>query len=274
MADSLADSLAYENDDNDENEIIILYLGWKRSGKTTIKERVFDGLQSNQINYVELTQDVIVTRFTQSFAKIRIIDYPGCKNFLDDIPDPENWAIPVDKGGLGIGGPNANLAVIYVIDAQDQNCYPDALHRMMNYASALNAYNKGLKFEIFLHKVENMNDDETHSVYEETSRDLNEYDETLAELNYSIHFTSSMDETIFDATSKVIQKLIPEQAQLENLLNLMSNKASVEKAYLFDVRTKLYIATDSVQPNELTMYEICKGMVEMVDGISNVYVER
>ena len=105
---------------------------------------------------------------------------------------------------------------------QDQNCYPDALHRMMNYASALNAYNKGLKFEIFLHKVENMNDDETHSVYEETSRDLNEYDETLAELNYSIHFTSSMDETIFDATSKVIQKLIPEQAQLENLLNLMS----------------------------------------------------
>lgn len=54
----------------------------------------------------------------------------------------------------------------------------------------------------------------------------------------------------------------------------MFSKASVEKAYLFDVRTKLYIATDSVQPNELTMYEICKGMVEMVDGISNVYVER
>ena len=88
---------------------------------------MFDGLQSNQINYVELTQDVIVTRFTQSFAKIRIIDYPGCKNFLDDIPDPENWAVPVDKGGLGIGGPNANLAVIYVIDAQVKTGYIDAI---------------------------------------------------------------------------------------------------------------------------------------------------
>lgn len=49
------------------------------------------------------------------------------------------------------------------------------------------------------------------------------------------------------------------------------SKASVEKAYLFDVQTKLYIATDSVQPNELTMYEICSGMIEMVDGISNGY---
>jgi hypothetical protein len=33
------DFQAYQNDnDVDDNEIIILFLGWKRSGKTTIKE--------------------------------------------------------------------------------------------------------------------------------------------------------------------------------------------------------------------------------------------
>ena len=33
---------AYQSDDIDDNEIIILYLGWKRAGKTTIKEVFFE----------------------------------------------------------------------------------------------------------------------------------------------------------------------------------------------------------------------------------------
>lgn len=45
------------------------------------------------------------------------------------------------------------------------------------------------------------------------------------------------------------------------------------KAYLMDVRTKLFIATDSspAENTQLSIYEICSGMIEMVDGISNVY---
>lgn len=95
---------------------------------------------------------------------------------------------------------------------------------MILYAASLSRHNINLKFEIFLHKVENLNDDEMQSIYEETSsyfEQLKADYEHLVNLNVSIHFTSCMDQTIFDATSKVIQKLIPEQAQLENLLNLM-----------------------------------------------------
>ena len=40
-----------------------------------------------------------------------------------------------------------------------------------------------------------------------------------------------------------------------------------DKAYIFDVRTKLYVATDSMQASEMTVLEICSGMIEMVDGI-------
>ena len=55
-------------------------------------------------------------------------------------------------------------------------------------------------------------------------------------------------------------------------LYLFSN-ANVAKAYLMDVRTKLFIATDSspAENTQLSIYEICSGMIEMVDGISNVY---
>jgi Ras-related GTP-binding protein C/D len=95
---------------------------------------------------------------------------------------------------------------------------------MVTYASHLHRHNQNIKFEIFLHKVENMNDDDTSKVYEDVQSHIEQLkaDESdLLDLVFSIHFTSCMDQTIFDATSKVIQKLIPEQAQLENLLNVM-----------------------------------------------------
>ena len=118
------------------------------------------------------------------------------------------------------------------------------------------------------------------------------------QIGIQISTTSAMDQTIFDAMSKVIQKRIPEQAQLEKWLNLMIkygsrifnrrrfirlllllliyfsfSNANVAKAYLMDVRTKLFIATDSspAENTQLSIYEICSGMIEMVDGISNVY---
>lgn len=37
LLDNAYDNEAFQ-DETDDNEIIILYLGWKRSGKTTIKE--------------------------------------------------------------------------------------------------------------------------------------------------------------------------------------------------------------------------------------------
>jgi len=64
-----------------------------------------------------LNNEVRVSKVANSFAKMRVIDYPGSKNFIDEIPE-DRWQLPVESGGLGIGGPNANLAVVYVVDAQ------------------------------------------------------------------------------------------------------------------------------------------------------------
>ena len=58
-----------------------------------------------------------MSRVTNSFAKIRIVDFPGSRDFHLEI-DENCYGKSVDNGGLGIGGSHANLAVIYVIDAQ------------------------------------------------------------------------------------------------------------------------------------------------------------
>lgn len=61
----------------------------------------------------------------------------------------------------------------------------------------------------------------------------------------NFHLTSIFDHSIFEAFSKVIQKLLPQISQLEYLLNHLLLASNIEQTFLFDVQTKISIATDS-----------------------------
>ncbi len=61
----------------------------------------------------------------------------------------------------------------------------------------------------------------------------------------NFHLTSIFDHSIFEAFSKVIQKLIPQFGHLEHLLTYLLSASNIEQAFLFDVQTKISIATDS-----------------------------
>nr|AAS21348.1 ENSANGG00000019048-like protein [Oikopleura dioica] len=243
----------------DLEEIILLFLGPRLAGKTTIKERIFDGLQPTQIIYVEQTIEVRVDTQMNAFAKMKIVDFPGMKD-LSEVPQ-DTWHLPASENGLDIGDNTAKLAVIYVIDSQDGQSYRNALTDLYKSAELLKNYNKNLTFDIFMHKSDGLNEEELNAIHDDTLS----YIENINDVGIQISTTSAMDQTIFDAMSKVIQKRIPEQAQLEKWLNLMINNANVAKAYLMDVRTKLFIATDSspAENTQLSIYEICSGMIEM-----------
>ena len=64
--------------------------------------------------------------------------------------------------------------------------------------------------------------------------------------------------------------------KLKFVLKPFSRKASLAKAYLYDVRTKLYVAMDSMHHNGFysVQMEICSGMIEMVYRINNYYELR
>jgi Ras-related GTP-binding protein C/D len=106
--------------------------------------------------------------------------------------------------------------------------------------------------------------------------------------------TSIYDHSIYEALSRVIQKIIPQvwscqscivyklawlwardwvvatQMPLENLLNTFIQKSCVEKVYLFDVVSKIYIATDS-NPVDERSYELCSEMIDVVFDITCIY---
>lgn len=86
----------------------------------------------------------------------------------------------------------------------------------------------------------------------------------------SFHLTSIYDHSIFEAFSKVVQKLIPQLAALENLLDIFNQSSCVEKSFLFDVASKIYVATDS-SPVDMMTYELCCDMIDVVLDISSIY---
>jgi Ras-related GTP-binding protein C/D len=68
----------------------------------------------------------------------------------------------------------------------------------------------------------------------------------------------------------VIQKLVPQLPTLENLLDILITSCRIEKAFLIDVVSKIYIATDS-SPVDMSTYELCSDMIDVVIDVSCIY---
>lgn len=111
-------------------------------------------------------------------------------------------------------------ALVFVIDARDD--YIEALTKLNKTVLKAHAVNQKIKFEVFIHKVDGISDD----LKMETQRDIHQRaNDDLADSGYdlvhlSFHLTSIYDHSIFEAFSKVVQKLIPQLPKLENLLNI------------------------------------------------------
>uniref|UniRef100_A0A3Q1F2J4 Ras-related GTP-binding protein n=1 Tax=Acanthochromis polyacanthus TaxID=80966 RepID=A0A3Q1F2J4_9TELE len=153
-----------------------------------------------------------------------------------------------------------------------QDDYMEALGRLHLTVSRAYKVNPDINFEVFIHKVDGLSDD--HKI--ETQRDVHQRanddlaDASLEKVHLSFYLTSIYDHSIFEAFSKVVQKLIPQLPTLENLLNIFISHSGIEKAFLFDVVSKIYIATDS-SPVDMQSYELCCDMIDVVIDVSCIY---
>ncbi|XP_076335453.1 ras-related GTP binding C/D [Tachypleus tridentatus] len=236
----------------------ILLMGLRRSGKSSIQKVVFHKMSPNETLFLESTNKIIKDDISNSsFVQFQIWDFPGQIDFFDPTFDSE-----VIFGGCG--------ALVFVIDAQDD--YMEALNKLHMTVSRAYKVNTEIRFEVFIHKVDGLSDD--HKI--ETQRDINQranddlIDSGLDNVHLSFYLTSIYDHSIFEAFSKVVQKLIPQLPTLENLLNIFISNSGIEKAFLFDVVSKIYIATDS-SPLDMQSYELCCDMIDVVIDVSCIY---
>jgi Ras-related GTP-binding protein C/D len=193
-----------------------------------------------------------------SFVDFQVWDFPGQVNFLDNAFDVED-----------VFGDNA--AVIWVIDAQDD--YLHSLNQLHETIIHLQQSAPHVIVEVFIHKVDALSDDYKMDTYRDI---LQRTQDELSDAGYendatpTFYLTSIYDHSIFDAFSKVIQKLIPQLPTLEGLLNVLIQNSGMDKAYLFDVYSKLYVATDST-PVDLQSYEICSDYIDVIVDVSDIY---
>ncbi|XP_026509981.1 ras-related GTP-binding protein D isoform X2 [Terrapene carolina triunguis] len=233
-------------------------MGLRRSGKSSIQKVVFHKMSPNETLFLESTNKICREDVSNSsFVNFQIWDFPGQIDFFDPTFDYE-----MIFRGTG--------ALIFVIDSQDD--YMEALARLHLTVTRAYKVNPDINFEIFIHKVDGLSDD--HKI--ETQRDIHQRanddlaDAGLEKIHLSFYLTSIYDHSIFEAFSKVVQKLIPQLPTLENLLNIFISNSGIEKAFLFDVVSKIYIATDST-PVDMQTYELCCDMIDVVIDISCIY---
>ncbi|XP_065218861.1 ras-related GTP-binding protein C isoform X2 [Planococcus citri] len=236
----------------------VLLMGLRRSGKSSIAKVMFQKMQPNETLFLESTSKVVKDNISNSaFVDFELWDLPGQIDSVDPSFEPDVV--------FGVRG-----ALIFVIDAQDD--YVDALNKLIATVTKAYKINTNIRFEVFIHKVDGLTEDnkiETQrDIHQRAIDDLN--DSGLDQLQLNFHLTSIYDHSIFEAFSKVVQRLTIHLPFIENLLNLLVSNSAIEKAFLFDVVSKMYIATDST-PVDMQSYELCCDMIDVVIDISCVY---
>lgn len=236
----------------------ILIMGLRRSGKSSIQKVVFHKLSPNETLLLESTNKIVKDDISESsFVSFVIWDFPGQIDFSDPTFD--------SKHIFGKCG-----ALVFVIDAQDD--YTEAISKLHMTVVHAHKINPDITFEVFIHKVDGLSDD---SKIEAQSNINIRANEDLLYAGYenvrlSFYLTSIYDHTIFEAFSKVVQKLIRQLPTLGNLINYFISNSGIEKAFLFDVVTKIYIATDYA-PVDMQSYELCCDMIDVIIDISCIY---
>ncbi|XP_067335820.1 ras-related GTP-binding protein D isoform X2 [Channa argus] len=253
--------LGFSDSLNGEVKPRILLMGLRRSGKSSIQKVVFHKMSPNETLFLESTNKICREEVSSSsFVSFQIWDFPGQIDFFDPTFDYE-----MIFRGTG--------ALIFVIDSQDD--YVEALSRLHLTVTRAYKVNPDINFEVFIHKVDGLSDDhkidKQRDIHKRANDDLT--DAGLEQIHLSFYLTSIYDHSIFEAFSKVVQKLIPQLPTLENLLNIFISNSSIEKAFLFDVVSKIYIATDS-SPVDMQTYELCCDMIDVVIDISCIYGSR
>lgn len=187
----------------------------------------------------------------------QVWDLPGQIDYLDPSFDAESIF-----GGVG--------AVIWVLDVIDN--YMEPIGRLTETILHLRQFYPEIKYSVFIHKIDSLTDDFQH----DTKRDVRDrvldglYDAGLE--NPLIHFytTSIYDHSIFEAFSKVMQGLVPQLPTFEALLNTIAASCRFDKVYLFDVYSKVYIASDTT-PAHPKAYELCADFIDIIVDLSEVY---
>eukprot|EP00657_Telonema_sp_P-1_P009581 TRINITY_DN3821_c0_g1_i3.p1 TRINITY_DN3821_c0_g1~~TRINITY_DN3821_c0_g1_i3.p1 ORF type:complete len:200 (-),score=46.72 TRINITY_DN3821_c0_g1_i3:125-724(-) len=165
---------------------------------------------------------------------------------------------------------------MWVLDSQETiEAWREEIKKMCLIAQWVHEMelSKDISFEIFLHKTEGMQDEKKTEIQRQVNTVISENLDDAGIGGYvqcSCHVTSIYDQTVHDAFSKVTRKLLREEGILENLLDTMVSVCRMVKAYMFDMKSKMCVASDSCICLE-RHNELCSDLLDIVTDFSSIY---
>eukprot|EP01028_Stygiella_incarcerata_P004824 TRINITY_DN2096_c0_g1_i1.p1 TRINITY_DN2096_c0_g1~~TRINITY_DN2096_c0_g1_i1.p1 ORF type:complete len:346 (-),score=81.05 TRINITY_DN2096_c0_g1_i1:259-1296(-) len=236
----------------------ILLMGLRRSGKSSIVKVVFQKMSPHETLFLESTSRIVRSDVANnSYVQFQIWDFPGQIDFFDATFDAQTIF-----GACG--------ALVFVIDAQEDD-YADSLSRLIRTVAKAHSINPSIVFDVFIHKVDGISEDHKISARRRIEQQVaEELEDAQLKIDILYHLTSIYDHSVFQAFSKVIQRLVPQLSTLVNLMDMFVRKSRMEKSFLFDVVSKTYIATDSSPVFPLT-FELCSDMIDVVVDTTAIY---
>ncbi|PCH42318.1 Gtr1/RagA G protein Gtr2 [Wolfiporia cocos MD-104 SS10] len=236
----------------------LLLMGLRRCGKTSIQQVLFNGLPPKQTLYLERSARV-------------------AKHIYDTVIPLEIWDCPGDATLESIEAPlNQFATLIYVIDIQSM-LHP-SIERLLNIVVTVYQESQATNFvpnlEVFVHKADTMSEDYRLEMFRNIqSRILDE----LADLNQeyeqipiNFQLTSIHDHSLHDSFSRVLHKSIEALPYLEDLLNVFTANSQASKAFLFDIKSRLYVATDA-SPVDPPTHNLCSDYLLMLNSFGPLY---
>lgn len=234
----------------------ILLMGLRRGGKSSICKVVFHNMQPLDTLYLESTTNPTSEHFS-TLIDLGVMELPGQLNYFEPTYESE-------KLFKNIG------ALVYVIDSQDE--YLNALSNLATIIEYAYKVNPLINIEVLIHKVDGLSEDfkldTQRDIMQRTGDEL--LDLGLEGVQVSFYLTSIFDHSIYEAFSRIVQKLIPELPFLENMLDNLIQHSKIEKCFLFDVNSKIYVATDS-SPVDIQTYEVCAEFVDVTIDLQDLY---
>jgi len=232
----------------------ILLLGLRRAGKTSIQQVLFNNLSPKQTFYLETTMRIV-------------------KHAFDTIIPLEIWDCPGNITVETLGAPLSQFAtMIFVIDIRD--LYNQPILKLAEFIAAAYQANPNMSLEVFVHKAEKLQEDDKienfRQIHERVSDRLLDISPDYEQVQLNFHLTSVYDHSLHEAFSKVLHKLIDSLPYLEDLLNVFCANSQSPKAFLFDTKSRLYIATDA-SPVDSATHNLCCDYLQTLNSFGRLY---
>lgn len=241
-----------------DSNATILLMGLRRGGKSSICKVVFHNMQPLDTLYLELTSKPTTEQFS-SLIDLSVMELPGQLNYFEPNVDSERLFSSVG-------------ALVYVIDSQDE--YLNALTNLSMIIEFAYLVNPKIHIEVLIHKIDGLLEDyrmdAQRDIMQRTGDEL--LDLGLEGVQVSFYLTSIFDHSIYEAFSRIVQKLIPELPLLENMLDNLVQHSLIDKVFLFDANLKIYVATDS-SPVDIQTYEVCAEFIDITIDLEDLYVD-